>query len=398
MTKKSLNVIGLGYVGLPIAVNAANAGFMVRGIDLDPKKIDQLKSYESYVSDVLATELKQALNTNLTVSKELNPESYEQIFLIAVPTPLDDQNRPDLSHLIDATIAVAKVLTKKSLVIVESTVQPGNCRDIVIPLLEKHSGYSSHEFFFVFSPERIDPSNQTYNLKNTPKLIAGLTPEATLIAQDFYSLFIEEVHICDSLEIAETAKLLENSFRLINISFINEISILCRKLEIDVNLVIKAASTKPYGFMPFFPSIGVGGHCIPVDPIYLSDKGKEVGVPIKIIELADKINREMPEYFAGIALEILGALVDKKVLVIGIAYKSNVNDLRESPAIKLIQILRHKGAKVFWHDDLVGEWNHEKSTPLSSDFDLAILATPHDYINIGKIESTPLLNTRNSFK
>lgn len=398
MTKKSLNVIGLGYVGLPIAVNAANAGFIVRGIDLDPKKIDQLKSYESYVSDVLATELKQALNTNLTVSKELNPESDEQIFLIAVPTPLDDQNRPDLSHLIDATIAVAKVLTKKSLVIVESTVQPGTCRDIVIPLLEKHSGYPSHEFFFVFSPERIDPSNQTYNLKNTPKLIAGLTPEATLIAQDFYSLFIEEVHICDSLEIAETAKLLENSFRLINISFINEISILCRKLEIDVNLVIKAASTKPYGFMPFFPSIGVGGHCIPVDPIYLSDKGKEVGVPIKIIELADKINREMPEYFAGIALEILGALVDKKVLVIGIAYKSNVNDLRESPAIKLIQILRHKGAKVFWHDDLVGEWNHEKSTPLSSDFDLAILATPHDYIDIGKIGSAPLLNTRNSSK
>jgi UDP-N-acetyl-D-glucosamine dehydrogenase len=271
MTKKSLNVIGLGYVGLPIAINAANAGFIVRGIDLDPKKIDQLKSYESYVSDVLATELKQALNTNLTVSRELNPERDEQIFLIAVPTPLDDQNRPDLSHLIDATIAVAKVLTKKSLVIVESTVQPGTCRDIVIPLLEKHSGYASHEFFFVFSPERIDPSNQTYNLKNTPKLIAGLTPEATLIAQDFYSLFIKEVHICDSLEIAETAKLLENSFRLINISFINEISILCRKLEIDVNLVIKAASTKPYGFMPFFPSIGVGGHCIPVDPIYLSD-------------------------------------------------------------------------------------------------------------------------------
>jgi UDP-N-acetyl-D-glucosamine dehydrogenase len=398
MTKKFLNVIGLGYVGLPIAVNAANAGLIVSGIDLDPKKIDQLKSYESYVSDVLNTELKQALNTNLMVSNELNPEHGEQIFLIAVPTPLDDQNRPDLSHLIDATIAVAKVLTKKSLVIVESTVQPGTCRDIVIPLLEKHSGYSRHEFFFVFSPERIDPSNQTHNLKNTPKLIAGLTPESTRIAQDFYSLFIEEVHICDSLEIAETAKLLENSFRLINISFINEISILCRKLGIDVNLVIKAASTKPYGFMPFFPSIGVGGHCIPVDPIYLSDKGKEVGVPIKIIELADKINREMPEYFAGIALEILGALADKKVLVIGIAYKSNVNDLRESPAIKLIQILRHKGAKVFWHDDLIGEWNHEKSTPLSSDFDLAILATPHDYIDIGKIESTPLLNTRNSSK
>jgi UDP-N-acetyl-D-glucosamine dehydrogenase len=201
---------------------------------------------------------------------------------------------------------------------------------------------------------------------------------------------------CDSIEVAEMAKLLENSFRLVNISFINEISIICQKLGVDVTDVINAAATKPYGFMPFYPSIGVGGHCIPVDPIYLSDKAREIGAPTRFIDLADQINKEMPGYFVTRAEEKFGALTGKKVLVIGVSYKPNVADVRETPVEALILGLKDKGAKVAWHDDLVKEWNGDKSVALSSDFDLAILATPHDYLDLSILGDVPILNTRSS--
>ena len=212
----------------------------------------------------------------------------------------------------------------------------------------------------------------------------------------FYTDFIDSVFECSSFEVAESAKLLENTFRLVNISFINELSIFCQKLGIDVNEVIKAAATKPYGFMPFYPSIGVGGHCIPVDPLYLANKAREIGAPTRFIELADQINQEMPGYFVGRAEEKVGGLKSKKVLVVGVSYKPNVADVRESPVEALIAGLKQKGAQVFWHDDLVKEWNGEESVALSNEYDLAIIATPHTYLDLTKLGDMPILNTRGS--
>jgi UDP-N-acetyl-D-glucosamine dehydrogenase len=318
------------------------------------------------------------------------------IVLICVPTPLDLDHKPELSYLVAAAKSVGKYLSRGSLVIIESTVAPGTTRNIVVKILEQESGLESNDFLVAFSPERIDPSSKKWNVKNTPKLVAGLNNEATKQTVNFYSKFIDNIVVCESIEVAETAKLLENSFRLINISFINELSIFCSKLGISVNEVINAASTKPYGFMPFYPSIGVGGHCIPVDPVYLADKAREIGVPTRLIDLADQINHEMPGYFVGRAEEKLGEIKNKKVLVVGVSYKPNVSDIRETPVEALILGLKQKGAKVSWHDDLVKEWNAEKSVALSSDFDLAIIATPHDYLDLTKLGNVPILNTRGS--
>jgi UDP-N-acetyl-D-glucosamine dehydrogenase len=287
-------------------------------------------------------------------------------------------------------------LSEGSLVILESTVAPGTTRDFLAPLLDLDFTRPENKFKLAFSPERIDPMNLNWTIKNTPKIVAGLTSEAKNLAVEFYSGFVEKIIECESVEVAETAKLLENSFRFINISFINEISIFCGKLGIDVNEVIKAASSKPYGFMPFYPSVGVGGHCIPVDPIYLANAAKKLGVPNRFINLAEQINQEMPEYFVGRATEKLGGLKNKRVLVVGVSYKPNVSDIRESPVKALIAGLKQKGAQVSWHDDLVKAWNGEKSVPLDSGFDLAIIATPHDYLDLSKLGNVPILNTRGS--
>jgi UDP-N-acetyl-D-glucosamine dehydrogenase len=260
----------------------------------------------------------------------------------------------------------------------------------------RYSNLSLEDISLVYSPERIDPLNKDWNIKSTPKLIAGLTKEAAVKAENFYSRFIDRTIVCESLEIAELAKLLENSFRYVNISFINELSMFCRSFGVDINQVIAAASTKPYGFMPFYPSIGVGGHCIPVDPLYLAATAKKLGVQTRFIDLADEINTQMPNYFLKVAKEKIGGLRGKKVLVIGVSYKPNVADVRETPVEALIFGLRKEGAQVFWHDDLVKEWNDEKSSPLDQGYNLAILATAHDYLNLKQIGNTPLINTRES--
>ncbi len=283
-----------------------------------------------------------------------------------------------------------------TLVILESTVAPGTTRDFLAPLIKSVLHISTNEIDLAFYPERIDPLNRNWNLKNTPKIVAGLTDQSRKKAVDFYSRFVDEVIECESLEIAETAKLLENSFRLINISFINELSKLCHKLGIEITEVINAAATKPYGFMPFYPSLGVGGHCIPVDPLYLSSKASEVGAPIQLIELAAQINMSIPQYFVLRAEEKLRELKGKSILVVGVSYKPNVSDIRETPVEALILGLRLKGAQVFWHDDFVKEWKDEKSVALGDHYDLAIIATPHDYLDLTKLRNVPILNTRGS--
>ena len=390
-------IIGQGYVGLPLAIAAANSSFEVTGIDTDSKKLSDINSGKSPVEDVSDSEIQSVIKSGkyqALVEAVINPST--EIVCICVPTPLGQNHQPDLEILKSATKDVSKNLKAGMLVIIESTIQPGTTRNIVVPILERESGLNRDQFLIAYSPERIDPMNKNFNIKNTPKLVAGLTPEAATKAKDFYSKFIQQVDICDSLEVAETAKLLENSFRLVNISFINELAMFCQKIGIDVNDVIKAASTKPYGFMPFYPSVGVGGHCIPVDPLYLAEAAREAGAPSRFIELADEINLGMPTYFVGRASEMLGGLKGKKVLVIGVSYKPNVADIRETPVEALISGLKRSGAVVSWHDDLVKSWNGEVSVELGSGYDLAILATPHDYLELSKLGNVPLLNTRGS--
>ena len=390
-------VIGLGYVGLPLAIESSKAGHPTIGLEIDLDRIRNLNLGISYVEDIHDDSLKDQIDSGkFRASQDFSEINQADVVVICVPTPLLENHKPDLSAVESVANSIAKYLTKGQLVILESTVEPETTRKFLVPLLEKGSGLKSEEFDVVFSPERIDPTNKKWTLKNTPKIVAGLTNKAGTRAADFYSKFIDNVIVVESLEVAETAKLLENSFRLVNISFVNEISIFCQKLGIDVNAVINAASTKPYGFMPFYPSIGVGGHCIPVDPLYLSNKAREIGAPTRFIELADQINQEMPGYFVGRAEEKLGGLKGKKVLVVGVSYKPNVADVRESPVEALINGLKQKGAQVSWHDDLVKEWNGEKSVTLSSDFDLAIIATPHDYLDLTNLGKVPILNTRGS--
>ncbi len=390
-------VFGQGYVGLPLALAACNSGFNVVGIDVNEEKVAKIKSGHSPIEDISNDELKQALDSgNYAITEEVKYDNTVNILCVCVPTPLGNNHQPDLKVLESAVKNLGQSLKPGMLIIIESTIQPGTTRNVVIPILEKESGLSRDQFLVAYSPERVDPANKKWNINNTPKLVAGLTEEAAQKAKEFYSKFINQVDICDSLEVAETAKLLENSFRLVNISFINELAVFCQKIGIDINDVVKAAASKPYGFMPFYPSVGVGGHCIPVDPIYLASAAKEAGAPIRFIDLADQINLEMPKYFVGRANEILGGLKGKKVLVIGVAYKPNVSDVRETPVAALITGLKKSGAFVAWHDDLVKTWNDQSSTPISDQFDLAILATLHDYVQLNNLGNTPILNTRES--
>lgn len=384
-------VIGQGYVGLPLAMAAIGAGFEVIGVDSQELKVKLIASGNSPVEDVSNETVGKALKSGYSVSSSISQVSGSSIVIFALPTPLDSKSNPDLSILYSAIKDAASHISEGALVIVESTIAPGAMRDEILPLLSANCSHS--DFEVAYSPERIDPKSAKWNISNTPKLVAGLTESATNRALDFYANFVAEVHAFSSIEVVETAKLLENSFRLVNISFINEISMLCSKLGIDVMEVIEAASSKPYGFMPFYPSAGVGGHCIPVDPMYLAHKAESIGVPLKSIEVANQINEAMPAFYVGRCVDILGNLSGKKILVVGLAYKSNVSDVREGASEKLIGLLRKGGAMVSWHDEVVGAWNNESSSALSSDFDLAILVTIHNGINLSLLGKTPLLNT-----
>ena len=384
-------------MGLPLAIAASKANFKVVGIDLNSEKLKNFEAGIEVVEGVDSLELSKMIKSkDLVVTNDFSEIKGSEIVVVCVPTPLTDKSEPDLSYILSATDQLAVHIGPKTLIIFESTVSPGTTRDILTPRLMKITRVSMDELLVAFSPERTDPANLMWHLKNTPKLVAGLNKFSTSLACDFYSEFVDNVVVCDSLEIAETAKLLENTFRLINISFVNELAKFCDKARIDILSVIEAAKTKPYGFMPFYPSLGVGGHCIPVDPIYLSVKADEVGSPISMLKTAHKINLDRPKYFVSRARDILGDFKGRKILIVGVAYKPNVSDVRESPVEKLILELRNEGASVAWHDDLVKDWQDEKSVPLGKDFDLAILATPHDYLDLTKLGDMPILNTRGS--
>ena len=390
-------VVGLGYVGLPLALSFAEYEYKVFGLDNNLEKVKSINLGQSQIEDVNSVRLSKVIKAgNFIATSDYGISKGANVVIICVPTPLNQNQEPDLSLLLSCISSLSKYISKGTLLIVESTVAPGTIKNDVIPLLEKESKIKIDNFDIAYSPERVDPLNQKWNLKNTPKIVAGLNEKARIRAKELYLSVVDNVIESNSLEAAETAKLLENSFRLVNISLINEISIFCWKYGIDVTEVVRLAATKPYGFMPFSSGLGAGGHCIPVDPLYLADKSRKVGISLNLIESAATINRNMPKHFIKVAEEKLGDLNGKRILVIGVSYKPNVADVRETPVESLIIGLKEKGSKVFWHDALVKDWRGEQSTPISDNFDLAILATPHDYLDLKMVGDVPILNTRGS--
>jgi len=387
-------VIGQGYVGLPLALAAADAGHEVIGIDLDESLVNLLNSGKSPIIDVENLRIqKNITNGSYTASTQFSDIVDCDVLLICVPTPLNSEHKPDYSILEKALTSISENLMAGALVILESTVGTGTTRKIGAKILDT----AGKNYFLAYSPERIDPSNQVWNVTNTPKLVAGIDANSGKKALDFYKTFVKEVHLGESLEVVETAKLLENSFRLINISFVNEMAKFCWKFGIDILDVIEAAATKPYGFMPFYPSAGIGGHCIPVDPAYLQEVSKGAGIPLKSIDIAMEINDSLPEFISRVAIDNIGPLTGKRILLVGICYKPNVADTRETPAKAIIEILRENGAEVFWQDDLVSEWNGEKTVELGPNYHLAILLNPHTSTDINLLKDMPIINARRGY-
>jgi UDP-N-acetyl-D-glucosamine dehydrogenase len=348
-------VIGLGYVGLPLAVEFAKAGFHVTGIDVDAGRVGRLKKGESYIQDVPSPELKSLVETGRFVATtEIAPLAEADACCICVPTPLGKTKDPDVSFILEATRAVKGGLHRGYLVVLESTTYPGTTRELLLPLLEETGLKVGVDFLLAFSPERIDPGNQKYFLKNTPKVVGGITPVCTKAAAALYSQVVDKVVPVSSTESAEMTKLLENTFRIVNIGLVNEIAIMCDRLGLNVWEVVEAAASKPYGYIPFYPGPGLGGHCIPVDPHYLSWKLKMLNYRARFIELAGEINAEMPHYVVGKVTDALNrqqkSVNGSSILVLGVAYKRDIDDVRESPALDIIKLLCDKGAQVAWHD------------------------------------------------
>src|SRR5216683_3774388 len=351
-------IIGLGYVGLPLATAFAEAGFRVVGIDVDQQKIDRANRGESYIPDISSSVLQKFIDTNfLHFTSDFAALDEVDAISICVPTPLGKTHEPDISYIISAIKHVRTHLHSGQLIVLESTTYPGTTNEVVLPELESTGLKVGVDFFLAFSPERIDPGNSNFDTRTTPKIVGGITPACTELAQAFYRAAIEQVVPVSSARVAEMAKLLENTFRAVNIGLVNEIAIICEKLHINVWEVIEAAATKPFGFMPFTPGPGLGGHCIPVDPHYLSWKLKTLDYTARFIGLAAEINSSMPHYVVNKISEALNeqyrSFNGATVLVLGVAYKRNVSDVRESPALDIIQALLARKAVVLYNDEYV---------------------------------------------
>jgi UDP-N-acetyl-D-glucosamine dehydrogenase len=354
----TVGVVGLGYVGLPLAVELARAGFKTIGIDLDRRKADAINRGESYIQDVptervaeLVAAGRLSATTDFAIVRTLDSVN------ICVPTPLRKTKDPDLSFVVSALQSVQEHLHPGLLVILESTTYPGTTDEVVQPLLEKTGLTAGRDFFLAFSPERVDPGNQQWTTRNVPKVVGGLTPTCTELATLLYSASIDRVVPVTSPKVAEMVKLLENTFRAVNIGLINELALMCDRLGISVWEVVEAAATKPFGFMPFFPGPGLGGHCIPIDPFYLSWKAKEVGFEARFIELAGHVNGAMPLHIVDKITDALNsqrkAVHGSRILILGLAYKRDIDDLRESPALDVLALLQHKGADLSYHDPFI---------------------------------------------
>lgn len=353
--KAKVAVIGQGYVGLPLALSFAHKGFPVTGIDTNEKRVAQLMAGRSYITDVSDEEIRTAVKKGTYKgTTDVSVLAQADAIIICVPTPIKRKYTPDVSYIISAVRSVAKYIKKDTLVVLESTTYPGTTDELITPELEKSGMTIGKDFFVAFSPERIDPGNKHFDVTTIPKVVGGCTPVCTALTKALYGQVIKHIHEVTSTKAAEMTKLLENSFRIVNIGWINEIAQTCHKLGIDVWEVIDAAKTKPFGFMPFYPGLGVGGHCIPEDPLYLYWKAKRYGFNSKFIKLAADVNAHMPLYAVHRLEEMLGkALNKKKVLVLGATYKKDIKDLRKSPSIKLIELLKQRGGVVDFYDPLV---------------------------------------------
>ncbi len=405
--KAKVAVIGLGYVGLPSAVEIAKAGFDVFGIDIQQKKINSLKRGISYISDVPSKELKKVINKKLFVFFDFKILKKADVILICVPTPLNKNKTPDISYILSTGKQISQYLKKNQLIILESSTYPGTTKEDLLPLLEGKLKVGK-DFFLAFSPERVDPGNDC-QFKDIARVVGGITKDCTKLATAFYKTFIMgQVMPLSSTETAEMTKILENTFRLVNISMINELALFCGKMGIDIWEVIEAAKTKPYGFMPFYPSPKVGGHCIPLDPFYLSYKAKEYNFWTRFIELSGEINEQMPHYVITKVISVLNrnkkSVKGSKILVWGVAYKKDIADDRESAALEIIPDLIKKGAKVDYFDPFVFSFLSKKSIKYNpSDlkkYDLVLILTDHsgvDYEELAK-KSKLVIDTRNAIK
>lgn len=409
----NIAIIGLGYVGLPLAVDAGKAGFQVKGIDMQKNKVNMINQKKNYISDVSDEDLELVVNNKkleavdtFQILKEMD------VIIICVPTPLNKYKEPNITYVENVSKEIANYIKKDTLVVLESTTYPGTTEEIVLKEIEKSGLKVKQDFHLAFSPERVDPGNETYKTHNIPKVIGGIDKTSSELASLFYSSFVEKTFIVSSPKAAEMTKLLENIFRIVNISMINELALLAGKMDIDIWEVIEAASTKPYGYMPFFPGPGLGGHCIPIDPFYLSWKAKEFDFYTQFISLAGEINDMMPHFVVTKVISALNSIqksINKsKILILGVAYKKNIDDVRESPALKIIEDLLKKGADLSYNDDFVpvlkiGD-NQLKSEKFCAETlkkaDCVLITTDHSYytekliLDHGKL----IVDTRNVIK
>jgi UDP-N-acetyl-D-glucosamine dehydrogenase len=411
-SRRVVGVLGIGYVGLPLALAAAESGHRVIGYDVDEQHVKRLTTGKSPLEDVSDAELEKQLGSgNLRLTAHPGELGECDSYIICVPTPLVDK-APDLSMVSSAVDVVAANLAPGDLVVLESTTYPGTTEEVIAPRIAAATGLqAAGDYHLAFSPERIDPGNRSYGIRNTPKIVGGVGPAAARATQELYRSFVDEVHVVSSPRVAEMAKLLENTFRHVNIALVNEMTVFCQELGVDLWEAIDAAATKPFGFMPFRPGPGVGGHCIPIDPSYLSWHVRRLGYSFRFVELACEINDRMPEYIAFRAAELLNrerkAINGSRILILGVAYKRDVSDTRESPAGGLARRLASRGGEVVWHDPLVDHFQvdptpfrrvQELSERLLQSIDLVIIHTDHSaYDWTWIIENSPLvLDTRNA--
>jgi len=387
-----LAIIGQGYVGLSISVGALKVGHHVIGVDLSKRVVELLRRGNSHIEGIDSRDIQEGL-----ASGRFEPTTnYAAIsacdaVIIAVPTPVDENGVPDIRLLEDASKRLGQNLQKPSLVINESTSFPGTLRSVIKPIVDRESGFKNQ---FAISPERVDPGNRRFGVRNTPRLVGGIDESSLKAAVELYRTFCDEVVPVSSPEVAEAAKLLENTFRYVNIGFIDEFAKIMNAMNIPVEEVIKAASTKPYGFMPFHPNIGIGGHCIPVDPQYLQQEAEKVGLPSKFISLTSEINADMPRHLISAVSRKLGGLSGKKCLLFGVTYKQNIADIRETPASKVVRELKDQGVEVKWHDPLVEKWKGEESSPVDWQYDFGIVLVAHEALNLEGWKGAPIFSVR----
>jgi UDP-N-acetyl-D-glucosamine dehydrogenase len=407
-----VGIVGLGYVGLPLAVEYAKAGFTVTGIDLIPSKVERINAGDSYIQDVSSAEVATLVEADkLRATTDFSAVAELDTINICVPTPLRKTKDPDMSYIVSACQEIAKFIHPGMLVILESTTYPGTTDELVMPLLSGTGLQAGRDFFLCFSPERVDPGNPKFQTRNIPKVVGGSTPACTQLGVHFYSQALENVVPVSSTQVAEMVKLLENTFRMINIGLVNELAMMCERMSINIWEVIDAAATKPFGFMPFYPGPGLGGHCIPIDPFYLSWKSKQAGIEARFIELAGYVNGQMPHFVVEKVQNALNdcgkAVKGSHIHILGVAYKRDIDDVRESPALDIIHLLQRRGAKVTFSDPYVPSIRMDDEIMIgvdapenASQADATVIVTDHAATDYAPIvaKAALIVDTRNALR